>query len=273
MTKKSFSRKDIVISTYLWSKQPIFSQLEEVKKSGIEKLEIWGNTPEHFNYSARAQIRKLQNLLNKYQLKVISFHTPISFNFSLLEKNAEEKLLPIMFKGINILKEFQGKLLVLHLRMGEVPAEAPEKRFSFSRKALSSLLKYAQEREIKIGLENTIQPPKNVAEIRSVIKKLNHSGLGLCYDIGHDVLDKRKEAPFNFSFQNVFNIHLSDNDLKEDLHLPLGKGKIAWSKFFKKLKQENYQGYLTLELHPTLEIKESIEASCQALLSQISKFS
>lgn len=44
------------------------------------------------------------------------------------------------------------------------------------------------------------------------------------------------------------NIHMADNDPRDSEHLPLGSGSIDWEEFFRILVQQDYQGYLGIDL-------------------------
>ncbi|MCX6770004.1 MAG: TIM barrel protein [Candidatus Micrarchaeota archaeon] len=48
--------------------------------------------------------------------------------------------------------------------------------------------------------------------------------------------------------KKIVHVHLHDNNRREDLHLPLGAGKIGVEKVVRELKSF-YDGTITLEVH------------------------
>ena len=45
------------------------------------------------------------------------------------------------------------------------------------------------------------------------------------------------------------HLHVHDNDLRRDLHLPLGAGRIPWDEVIPKVRKAGYKGTITLEPH------------------------
>lgn len=87
--------------------------------------------------------------------------------------------------------------------------------------------------EIDIYLENMFDAsPKILREISQCLAK--YSNYGVCLDYAHASISNtpmqdwvEELAPY------LKHIHINDNDLKSDLHLPLGAGQINWNQFVK----------------------------------------
>ena len=85
---------------------------------------------------------------------------------------------------------------------------------------------------IRIYLENMFDAtPDVLVQISERLK--DYPNYGVCFDYAHAVIYGfpvaiwiRQLAPY------MKHIHINDNDLKHDLHLALGTGKIVWSQFF-----------------------------------------
>jgi sugar phosphate isomerase/epimerase len=72
--------------------------------------------------------------------------------------------------------------------------------------------------------------------------------VGITLDTGHA---NTIGSPVNFYDRvrdKVWNIHMHDNSGEKDDHLPLGEGNIDFKAFMKRLKETNYNGYLSVEL-------------------------
>lgn len=86
--------------------------------------------------------------------------------------------------------------------------------------------------DIEIYLENMFDAtPDVLVQISERLK--DYPNYGVCFDYAHAVIYGfpvaiwiRQLAPY------MKHIHINDNDLKHDLHLALGTGKIVWSQFF-----------------------------------------
>lgn len=64
------------------------------------------------------------------------------------------------------------------------------------------------------------------------IKLKDYGNFGVCFDYAHaNVYGENLEEWFESLSPFIKHIHINDNDLKDDLHLALGKGKINWNRF------------------------------------------
>ena len=57
------------------------------------------------------------------------------------------------------------------------------------------------------------------------------------------------ELDFNKFKNRIFAVHLHDNDQSDDLHLLPFDGTLNWNETIRKLKESNYEGPVTLEIH------------------------
>jgi sugar phosphate isomerase/epimerase len=141
------------------------------------------------------------------------------------------------------------------------------KALESSRKTLEELNPLSTD--IKLCVENmpvkghfgnlTKELPIEARDLLYLVDNLDN--IGIAFDIAHannvenalEFYDRVKESG------KILNVHLRDNDGKLDSHLPLGKGNIDFRKFLEKLKQENYQGYFSIELDTWPEPPEPME--------------
>jgi sugar phosphate isomerase/epimerase len=90
---------------------------------------------------------------------------------------------------------------------------------------------------IDIYLENMFdETPDILAEISEHLKE--HDNYDVCLDYAHASIS---QTPVNVWVEKlaayVRHIHINDNDLKQDLHLPLGNGQIDWNLFVELYKR------------------------------------
>jgi sugar phosphate isomerase/epimerase len=233
----------------------IFSLIKEKNLQGIELVAS--------KDIKRRDLEKLKTILRERSVFVFSLHQPI---LSLYKISAEA--IKRLFETASALS---AKIIVLHLfALGKKINDA-----NFIRSLKSLEEKY----NIKIGIENGskniflgLRPSCYSEEgFSETVSKL---GLGITFDVSHlaqatggDII-----AFYKKNKERIMNIHLSDYKSKIfkhnlfNMHLPLGKGTLPMEGFLKILKEDNYDGLLTLEINRgTKEIKESIDFVRQSL--------
>lgn len=89
----------------------------------------------------------------------------------------------------------------------------------------------------------------SVDSMMRLLDAVGHPNLQANFDTGHfsaqreDVCLALKKLEGRYA-----NIHIADNDPVNTEHIPLGTGCIDWEEFFRLLVQQDYQGYLGLDL-------------------------
>lgn len=111
---------------------------------------------------------------------------------------------------------------------------------------LEELIEIAGKYGIKVMYESGVKELdnyKNVAKILSALPKLYFH-----LDIGHASLHGKDACKFIRRLHSrIKHVHVHDNFGKDDLHLPVGTGKIKWENVVKELKKY-YNGTITLEI-------------------------
>jgi D-psicose/D-tagatose/L-ribulose 3-epimerase len=76
-----------------------------------------------------------------------------------------------------------------------------------------------------------------------LVKRVNHSHLGLLYDTFHsNIEEKHPAAALAEVGSNLLHVHISENDRGTP-----GSGHVQWRETFKTLRQMKYDGWLTIE--------------------------
>jgi len=115
---------------------------------------------------------------------------------------------------------------------------------------LRQLLDYARPLGISLMLENMPPSFNSPADLRPIFNALPELRFHL--DVGHANLD----VPVNITGKllaelrpRLAHVHLNDNlGGREDLHLPLGAGRINWPWVARTLRRHGYDGTMTLEV-------------------------
>ena len=116
-----------------------------------------------------------------------------------------------------------------------------------NRKSFAELAEIAESHGLQIVVEHLPDPGTSVADIVAVLDA--DPRLGFHLDVGHAFVGgDRLEGLLNALGSRVAHVHMSDNRGKHDDHMPLGAGKINWSRAVKLLKAIGYDGTVTLEV-------------------------
>lgn len=111
----------------------------------------------------------------------------------------------------------------------------------------------------EIFMENMFDSvPKVLVELQERLKET--ANFGICLDYAHGVVSGcpmetwiGRLAPY------IRHMHINDNDLKDDLHLPLGEGKINWKEYNSLMEQYQADATVLLEVKGYEAQKKSLE--------------
>jgi sugar phosphate isomerase/epimerase len=251
----------------MWKKS-LEEILEEIKKIGINFVQLTYEYPHLFK---KRDIETIKSFDFEYSMHGPFVHLLISH----LNPRIRKTFIKIIKDSIMIAEKIGAKEYIIH--GGVIPGifkRALEKKGIDSRKYfldiwIKEMKPIIENSDIKFLVENVKEDeifgkPEDYLYAKSKI-----SNLGFCFDIGHAAAFGKIEDWLNFE-TNYF--HLSDNDMKNDLHLPIGKGNIPFEKFFSMIENlRNPQKRKNVKIVLEMEIcgcKESIE-KINEILSKI----
>jgi len=110
---------------------------------------------------------------------------------------------------------------------------------------LKEICDYAKSLNVQVAFENT----KIKGYLDYVIENIDNDNVGICFDSGHYHAHFNDELDFDKFKNRIFAVHLHDNDQSDDLHLLPFDGTLDWKDTIKKIKEANYEGPVTLEIH------------------------
>lgn len=193
-------------------------------------------------------------------------HGPHEGNPNSVE-NLEKNYLPTLRQTVLTLSQLGISFLTTHLWMDS--RYVLDDVIEFKIEALDGLRKLGEEYGVTVSLENLSE---STVDFRRVISRI--PPLSLTLDVGHGQLLTQENRAFeiirDFS-RNVGHVHIHDNmggtGVKDDLHLPLGKGIVDFDRIFTELIRSGYDGTITLELKPE-ELEESL-AYAKSMINEI----
>ena len=210
--------------------------IDAIKKAGFKKVFIqWYN--KEWNPSQEEQLKYIR----EQNLNIIFAHLGYqNINNLWLDNEEGNKLVERYKNDIRICKENNIPMVVMHLTS---KSEAP-KYNKIGLKRLQEIVDYAEFLGIKVAFENT----KIKGYLEYVIENIKNANVGICFDSGHYHVHFKDEFDFSKFKNRIFAVHLHDNDQSDDLHLIPFDGTIDWKKLVENLKENNYNGPITMEL-------------------------
>ncbi len=219
-------------------------EIHKVGNLGYPYAEINIDDPEKIE----RQLEELLELKKKYGIYYLA-HYPNEGNPADV-KNLQESFIPKMKK----LMDFSPVLGIgkgtMHFWMDK--RWASSEVVSAKIEMLSELVDHASENELVLCLENLTARHESFSAIFQVVPDLM-----MTMDIGHAELLSKENTCFGFMehvFDRIAHVHVHDNlggtSVKDDLHLPLGKGKVDYPKILSILNEKGYTSTITMEVKP-----------------------
>jgi len=191
-----------------------------------------------------------------YDLEVLIHAPSTSTNFLSISYAMRRMSYEELKKTIYFAERCEAEVVTFHI--GWNPGFITARGFVFqeeiyeehNRKVINSeMLPFLKTYDSVLSLENTIDIDGSLKDSLKFL--IDNTNLKLTFDIGHFNV-KRGHEIFLENFDRVVNVHLHDNNGKEDLHLPLGKGCVNL-----EIIPESYDGFFTLEVREKNAIIES----------------
>lgn len=83
---------------------------------------------------------------------------------------------------------------------------------------------------------------------------------GICLDYAHGIVAKASQEQWVSTLaQYIVHMHINDNDLCNDLHQPIGEGKINWQQFHELMQRYHIDSSVLIEVNGYEGQKKSLE--------------
>lgn len=129
------------------------------------------------------------------------------------------------------------------------------------------VMEAANRMGFKVAVENVFDEDPDAISL--LVERVNDSAFGFCFDAGHFNLFSKvtMERWFEAMGRRIIELHLHDNDGREDSHWAVGRGVIDFKKLFALLKASGARPVYTIEAHDKDDIEASI-TRVRALMSE-----
>lgn len=217
--------------------------------NAIELRSVWNHQPHELD---PGQIRRIRQICEEKGLKVCAISSPF-FKCSLVPQEIECQL-DILGKTIQVAQALDCRLIrgFSFWQQGDFEQRLPEIVAAFRRPA--EMLRAA-------GMKMALEPDPSVFacngnRLGRLIRMIDDPCIGALWDAGNDVYSPIPEIPFpdgyDFVKPYILHVHLKDAILGENgkaESVKIGTGLVNWPRQLAALKQDGYDGYLSLETH------------------------
>ena len=236
--------------------------------SEYEKLASVYNLGYEYNDFYKTSIlddeKKLKNILDTYKSgKQPSYCTLHGAFFDVIPFSMDEKIREIsilrIHQSIDSARKVGAKAVIFHTNYNPFlnSEEYIDGWIENNARFWSEVLR--DNPDINIYLENMFDLTSDILE-ELASRLCEYDNFGICLDYAHSALSKEKPEQWARKLgKYVKHIHINDNDLVRDLHLPWGAGKIDRQSFYECYEKYMSQASVLVETSSLQDIKQSLE--------------
>ncbi len=220
---------------------PFADRVRLIKEVGFDSTSLWLDR-ENERYED-IQPEEMAELAAKFELNVDNVHASYTYcNFLWSESQAEREIITTQYtEGVTFCQKHHIPLLVVHITCGDQPPPVSQTGLDI----LDELLRYAEESNVSIAIENTRQP----AYLNAVFEQSDSPSLRFCYDSSHDFLWGNPPCAVLKKWGHLLaTTHFSDNNGIRDDHCLPEYGSIDWNHIQTCFPKETYSGTIHLEV-------------------------
>lgn len=227
-------------------------EIQAVSSLGFDFLELAMDAPQGLAALIWERRDRILGLLKECSLGLVA-HLPTFVWPADLTPRIRKASLEECLEGLHLASCLEAHCVVLHpgsfLGLGVL---AKDLSTQAALESLEALLEKASSLGLRVGLENMfprggwLVTPK---DFHPVLERF--PSLGITLDVAHAFIGGglQRIQEFLISYpERILHVHLSDNWGERDEHLPIGAGRIPFSKVVAALKDCQYKGWATLEV-------------------------
>jgi sugar phosphate isomerase/epimerase len=191
-----------------------------------------------------------------YDLDVLIHAPSMSTNFLSVNSAMRRMSYEELEKTVYFADRCEAEVVTFHI--GWNPGFITSKGFIFQKEIFdehnlkvikSEMYPFLKTYDSIVSLENTIDIEDSLSNAIKFL--IDNTDVNLTFDIGHYNIKKGHEI-FLENFDKVVNVHLHDNNGRDDSHLALGNGVVDLN-----IIPKSYDGFFTLEVRDENAIFES----------------
>ncbi|WGI16962.1 sugar phosphate isomerase/epimerase family protein [Methanonatronarchaeum sp. AMET-Sl] len=245
----------------------LIREIERLSEMGFESIEVYCEYPflEKWNENGfRDELRVIRDKIEECGMDVVTHATHYDVNISTWNDEVRNVAINQVMKSIDAASILNSDIVVVH------PGYLPSGKFSREKTldkmvgSLKEVGRYAQEKDVRLGLENLRHSPKALCvepeELSRAIDLVDMDNVGITFDIAHaNSIPHMKPEEYLMAIKDdVYHVHISDNR-GDGMHYPIGVGNIDFKPILRVLSDIEYDGQITLEgWLPKWERKETL---------------
>ncbi|MBZ0257382.1 sugar phosphate isomerase/epimerase [bacterium] len=236
------------ISSYTWLPGSFLSELDTLQSHGIDAVEIFC-TPRHLDINDPEKVQQAGMALREQGFRHISMHAPSAIgDLSAPDETEREETVLACQRALDAAMLMGANLITLHPSSIEGDRSESEDRWPSLIETLREISGYAEDRDIKVAIENFPEPffGCDPIEMYDKLAGLEIPNVGMCLDVGHAFVGGHLTNALDHFGEKIFSVHASDNRGTVDEHLPPGQGNVPWDRVFQGM--QNYDGPLVVEV-------------------------
>jgi len=268
-----------LLSTYVFISRKLTPELlGQIAGAGFAGLEVFCSRG-HFDYTSKAEIQTMAQVLSGNKLSLSSLHAPSSRDLSAtreggaplsiceVERVRRIEAMDELKRAIDVAEDLPYSRMVVHMGGPRETADPRKRDAAFS--TLEHLILHAKHVGVTICVENTTSEMGAPEYLRAFADETRLTGLRFNFDIGHAHLaegpvEERVEKSFAPLRELIVGVHLHDNHGEKDEHLAPYEGTIDWEKAVGLLKTVP-----EAKLPVVLEMKEKIGPDAVGVVEQL----
>ncbi|MFZ7119943.1 MAG: sugar phosphate isomerase/epimerase family protein [Eubacteriaceae bacterium] len=223
---------------------PLQERLTLIKKNNFDATCLWW---EDEYYPESIPVDDMPVMVRKAGLDLDNIHCPysdVNYLWS-IDKRELEKTMQTYLKYVDSCNYHRIPVMVMHA----TNKNFVNKNLTIGISAFKELVKYAENKNVKIAIENT----RDFEIIDTLLTNIESSHFGLCYDSSHDWIAEQSRGDLVKKWKHrLFATHLSDNDMIDDKHWIPGDGMVIWENIIPSILDSNLS-CVTLELMSSKE--------------------
>nr|WP_024126071.1 sugar phosphate isomerase/epimerase family protein [Streptomyces sp. FR1]AHE38689.1 Hypothetical protein pFRL2_14 [Streptomyces sp. FR1] len=225
--------------------ETVFPTIRQLGFTGVE-IRSFQDTPPH--KLTDTQCTKLRSLAARYELSVAGFCPPV-FKCPALTDDADLEAARTVFKDS---LKVAAALGAPHMRIFTFyRAGEPAPKIAAAR--VAQLLSGIDTAGVDLLVETgTRTNTPTVAHTLQFLEALGDPRVGILWDPGNGVFSGWETSPFPREYEAgrglIRHIHVKD-PRGQDEYVRLGDGDVPWTRILGRLREDGYDGWLSLETH------------------------
>ncbi len=246
----------IGISTGVYVNYPLEETTRRIAAAGYDGIDYWGGRPHVYRRDLDADALQSQRRLAESLGLAAPSLLPAFFRYphSLCSPNETVWRDSIDYVQQSIDNAVQlGAPIVLLVPTMSLHGQGRSDAWERFVRAVDLLCRYARPRGVTLGIEVVNRFVSDLivraADVLPLLEQVPHSNLGVVLDTGHmNLVDEPYETALQLLGDRLLQVHVNDNDGKQQQNLVPGDGSFDFPRLLMALRAAGFDGYLTVEL-------------------------